>query len=54
MPTSQDHLKSRSRGPGAMDIDAVAALFRRNMAALVNERRVNRLVVIGPSRVWAA
>ena len=42
LTTNQDRRDDRAWTPGAMDLDAVAAVFRRNMAALVNERGTRR------------
>ncbi len=54
LTTHQDRRADRAWTPGAMDLDAVAAVFRRNMAALVNERETRRQTRIPPSHVRAA
>ncbi len=42
LTTHQDRRDDRGRTPGAMDLNAVAAVFRRNMAALVGGRETRR------------
>ena len=54
LTTHQDRRAVRAWTPGAMDLDAVAAVFRRNMASLVNERETRRQTRIPPSHVRAA
>ena len=52
--THQDRRNDRGRTPGAMNLDAVAAVFRRNMATLVNERESRRQTHTPPPHVRAA
>lgn len=54
LTTHHDRRDDRGWTPGAMDLDAVAAVFRRNMAALVNERETRRATRSPSSHVRAA
>ncbi len=52
--TTHDRRTDRGRTPGSMDPDAVAAVFRRNMAALVSERETRLQAPTSPSHLQAA
>lgn len=54
LTTRQDRQDDRGWMPGAMDLDAVAAVFRRNMAELDTDRENMRQTRTPPSHVRAA
>lgn len=54
LTTPQDRQDNHGRTSGAMDLDAVATVFRRNMATLVTERATRRQTRPRSSHVPAA